>query len=136
MADEVLLSVRKMDKVLAFDEVNGIMSAQAGCILQSLDEEARSRGFQAPYNIGSRGSCMLGGNIATHCGGSSVVKNKSLRSNVVGLEAVLADGTILADMDTMRKDNSGYDLKQLFIGSEGTLGVVTAAALTCPIAPQ
>ena len=79
---------------------------------------------------------MLGGNIATHCGGSSVVKNKSLRSNVVGLEAVLADGTILADMDTMRKDNSGYDLKQLFIGSEGTLGVVTAAALTCPIAPQ
>ena len=89
-----------------------------------------------PYNIGSRGSCMLGGNLATNCGGSSVIRYKSLRSNTVGLEAVLADGTILNDMSTMRKDNSGYDLKQLMIGSEGTLGIITAAALTCPVVPQ
>ena len=93
------------------------------------------KGFDMPYNIGSRGSCMLGGNLATNCGGSKVIRYGSLRANTVGLEAVLADGTILNDMSTMRKDNSGYDLKQLFIGSEGTLGLITAAALTCPVIP-
>ena len=93
------------------------------------------RGYDMPYNIGSRGSCMLGGNLGTNCGGSKFIRYKSLRSNVVGLEAVLADGTILNDMSTMRKDNSGYDLKQLFIGSEGTLGIITGAALTCPLIP-
>lgn len=91
------------------------------------------RGFDMCYNIGSRGSCMLGGNLATSCGGSKVLRYKSLRSNVVGLEAVLADGTVLNDMSTMRKDNSGYDLKQLFIGSEGTLGLITQAAISCPV---
>lgn len=89
-----------------------------------------------PYNIGSRGSCLLGGNIATNCGGTRMLKHGSLRSNVIGLEAVLADGTILNDMSTIRKDNSGYDLKQLFVGSEGTLGIVTQAALRCPLQAQ
>ena len=78
---------------------------------------------------------MLGGNLATNCGGSKMVKHGSLRSNLVGLEAVLADGRVLSEMTAMRKDNSGYDLKQLFVGSEGTLGLITKAALKCPRAP-
>ena len=127
--------MRKMNAILAFDEVNGILSAQAGCILEDMNNYVLERGYDMPYNIGSRGSCMLGGNLATNCGGSSAIRYKSLRSNTVGLEAVLADGTILRDMSTMRKDNSGYDLKQLMIGSEGTLGLITAAALKCPVRP-
>ena len=133
--DEVILSCKKMNKILDFDNVNGILSAQAGCILEDMSNYVNERGYDMPYNIGSRGSCMLGGNLATNCGGSKFIRYKSLRSNVVGLEAVLADGTILNDMSTMRKDNSGYDLKQLFIGSEGTLGIITEAALTTPIIP-
>jgi len=131
--DEVILSMRKMNQIRAFDPVNGILSAEAGCILQEIDDYVNDRGFEIPHHIGSRGSCMLGGNLATNVGGSKVVRNKSLRANLVGIEAVLADGTILEDMSAMRKNNSGYDLKQLFVGSEGTLGVMTAAAVTCPI---
>ena len=133
--DEVIINVKKMNKILAFDDVNGILSAQAGCVLEEMHNYVSDLGFDIPYNIGSRGSCMLGGNLATACGGSTAVKHKMLRHNVVGLEAVLADGTILRDMSTMRKDNSGYDLKQLIIGSEGTLGLITEAALNCPLAP-
>lgn len=135
MHDEVIVSVRKMNRILALDDINGILSAQAGCVLENMNDYVLERGFDMPYNIGSRGSCMLGGNLATNCGGSSVIRNGFLRANTVGLEAVLADGTIMNDMSTMRKDNSGYDLKQLMIGSEGTLGIITAAALTCPSIP-
>ena len=103
--------MRKMDKIRAFDDVNGIIFADAGCILQTLDEYANERGFEMPHNIGARGSCLIGGNLATNAGGTRAVRNKSLRSNLVGLEAVLADGTILEDMSAMRKNNSGYDLK-------------------------
>ena len=98
-----------------------------------MNDYVLEHGFDMCYNIGSRGSCMLGGNISTSCGGSKFLRYKSIRTNVVGLEAVLADGTILNEMSTMRKDNSGYDLKQLFIGAEGTLGLITQAALTCPV---
>ena len=124
-----------MNKIIAFDDVNGILSAQAGCILEDMSNYVLERGYDMPYNLGSRGSCMLGGNLATNVGGSKVIRYKTLRSNTVGLEAVLADGTILNDMSTMRKDNSGYDLKQLMIGSEGTLGLITSAAITCPQIP-
>ena len=125
--------MRKMDKILGFDDVNGIVSAQAGCILGNLENYCNVRGFQMPYNIGSYGSCMLGGNLATNCGGTRMVRHGSLRENTVGLEAVLANETIIRDMSAIRKDNSGYDIKQLFISSEGSLGVITAAALRCPI---
>ena len=134
--DEVIVNVKKMNQILAFDDVNGILSAQAGCILEDMNDYVLERGFDMCYNIGSRGSCMLGGNLATNCGGSKVIRYGSLRSNLVGLEAVLADGTVLNEMSTMRKDNTGYDLKQLFLGSEGTLGLITQAALTCPVISQ
>lgn len=136
MQDEIILSTSKMNKILAFDEVNGILSAQAGCILEDMNDFVLTKGYDMAYNIGSRGSCQLGGNIATNAGGSKVIRYGTLRSNLVGIEAVLADGTILNDMSTMRKDNSGYDLKQLFVGSEGTLGIITEAAITCPIIPH
>ena len=123
--DEVVLSLKKMDKILGFDDVNGILSAEAGCILEDMNNYVLKQGFDIPYNIGSRGSCQLGGNLATNCGGSKVVRYGSMRANLVGMEAVLADGTVLHDMSNIRKDNSGYDLKQLFVGSEGTLGVIT-----------
>ena len=122
-----------MNKIIAFDDVNQILSAQAGCILEDMNNYVNERGFDLPYNIGSRGSCMLGGNLATNCGGSKYIRHKSIRDNTVGLEAVLADGTILNDMSTMMKDNSGYDLKQLLIGSEGSLGIITGGAIKCPI---
>ena len=125
-----------MNKVLDFDSINGIVSAQAGCILEELNNFVLDRGFDMCYNIGSRGSCQLGGNISSNAGGSKIIRYGSLKSNIVGLEAVLADGTILNDMSTMCKDNTGYDLKQLFIGSEGTLGLITGAAVKCPILPH
>lgn len=122
-----------MNNVQKFDDFNGILSAEAGCIAEDISSHVQGYGHELPYNLGSRGSCCLGGNIATNVGGSKYVKHGSLRQNVVGLEAVLADGTVLNDMSTIRKDNAGYDLKQLFIGSEGTLGIITKAALKCPI---
>lgn len=100
-----------MNKILAFDEVNGILSAQAGCILEDMNDFVLTKGYDMAYNIGSRGSCQLGGNLATNAGGSKVIRYGTLRSNLVGIEAVLADGTILNDMSTIQKDNSGYDLK-------------------------
>lgn len=132
--DEVIINLRKMNKVKGFDDVNGILHAQAGCVLEELEHYCADLGFQMPYTIGSRGSCLLGGNLATHAGGTKMVRHGPLRSNVVGLEAVMADGTIVRDMSAIRKDNSGYDIKQLFVGSEGTLGIITEAALRCPIA--
>ena len=122
-----------MNFVGEFDDVNGILSGQAGCIADNLSSYLKRFGHDLPYALGSSGSCMLGGNIATNAGGSKQIRHGSLRSNVVGLEAVLADGTILNDMSSIRKNNSGYDLKQLFIGSEGTLGIITQAAITCPL---
>mmetsp|Transcript_21795 Transcript_21795/g.26881 ORF Transcript_21795/g.26881 Transcript_21795/m.26881 type:complete len:147 (-) Transcript_21795:683-1123(-) len=100
--------------------------------MEDMADHVAEKGFDLPYNLGSRGSCCLGGNVATNAGGSKQLKHGSLRSKIVGLEAVLADGTIINDMSTIRKDNSGYDVKQLMIGSEGTLGVITEAALMCP----
>ena len=84
-----------------------------------------------PVNIGSRGTCLIGGNLATNAGGTKLVRNNSLHANCIGLKAVLPDGKILDNMSTMRKDNTGYHLKHLFIGSEGTLGIITECAILC-----
>lgn len=89
-----------------------------------------------PLDLGAKGSCMIGGNLATNAGGIKFIRHNSLHANAIGLKAVLADGTILDNMTTVRKDNTGYDLKHLFIGSEGTLGVITECSLLCPPLPK
>lgn len=134
--DEVILSTRLMNQVLGFQDVSGVLVCQAGCVLEQLSRFVEERGFVMPLDLGAKGSCHIGGNVATHAGGLRFLRYGSLRGTVLGLEAVLADGTVLDCLSTLRKDNTGYDLKQLFIGSEGTLGVVTAVALLCPPRPQ
>ena len=89
-----------------------------------------------PIDLGAKGSCHIGGNLATNAGGIKLLKYNSMHANTMGLKVVLANGTVLDDMKALRKDNTGYDLKQLFVGSEGTLGVITECALLCPVTPK
>ena len=89
-----------------------------------------------PLDLGAKGTCQIGGNLATNAGGLKMIRHNSLHANTIGLKAVLADGTILDNMTTLRKDNTGYDLKHLFIGSEGTLGIITESAILCPPYPN
>jgi FAD/FMN-containing dehydrogenase len=111
------------------------VTCQAGCILDNVDNYLRSKhAHMMPLDLGAKGSCQVGGNLATNAGGLRLLRYGSLRGNVLGLEAVLADGTVLSNLNTLKKDNTGYDLKQLFIGSEGTLGIITATAIqTVPV---
>lgn len=129
---ELVLSFEKMNKIAGFDENSGVVRCQAGVILQDLQKFLAEKGFVSPYDLGARGSCMVGGNLSTMAAGIHFVKYGSLRNYILGIEAVLANGEILDMMQTVRKDNTGPDLKQLFIGSEGTLGVITEANLLCP----
>ncbi|MGE0800843.1 MAG: FAD-binding oxidoreductase [Lautropia sp.] len=126
---EVVLSLRRMTAIEEIDGASATLIAQAGTPLQSVQEAADAAGFFYPLDIGSRGSCTVGGNLATNAGGNRVLRYGMARDLVLGLEAVLADGTVLDGMHKMTKNNAGYDLKQLFIGSEGTLGVITRAVL-------
>ena len=105
------------------------MTVEAGCILADIQDAARRAGLHFPLSLGAEGSCQIGGNIATNAGGISVGRYGTARALVLGLEVVLADGTILDTLRSLRKDTAGYDLKQLFIGSEGTLGIITAASM-------
>ena len=105
------------------------MTVQAGVILQTVQEQADAAGLMFPLDLGGRGTATIGGNISTNAGGNRVIRYGMARDMVLGLEAVLADGTVVSSMNRMIKNNAGYDLKQLFIGSEGSLGVVTRAVL-------
>lgn len=134
--DEIIISMSLMNQVLSFDDVSGILVCQAGCILESLDNIMEERGFIMPLDLGAKGSCHIGGNIATNAAGLRLLRYGSLHGNVLGLEAVLPNGNILDCLSSMRKDNTGYDLKQLFIGSEGSLGVITAASISVPRRPK
>lgn len=133
--DEVVLSLGRMDAILDFDDVAGIVSCEAGCVLDALSARV-APGHVMPLDLGSSGTCQIGGNLSTNAGGLRVVRYGSLRASVLGLEVVQANGERLDLMNTMRKDNVGYDLKQLFIGSEGTLGIITKAAILTPSAPS
>jgi D-lactate dehydrogenase (cytochrome) len=104
----------------------------AGCILESLDHYLEGKGFAMPLDLGAKGSCQIGGNVATNAGGIRLLRYGSLHGSVLGLEVVLPDGRVLDTISPCRKDNTGYDLKQLFIGSEGTLGIITAVSLVAP----
>ncbi|XP_010531060.1 PREDICTED: D-2-hydroxyglutarate dehydrogenase, mitochondrial [Tarenaya hassleriana] len=130
--DEVIINVSLMNKVLSFDEVSGILVCEAGCILENLVSFLDTKGFVMPLDLGAKGSCQIGGNVSTNAGGLRLIRYGSLHGTVLGLEAVLADGKVLDMLGTLRKDNTGYDLKHLFIGSEGSLGVVTKVSILTP----
>ncbi|XP_052606270.1 D-2-hydroxyglutarate dehydrogenase, mitochondrial isoform X2 [Peromyscus californicus insignis] len=134
--DEVILSTALMNQVISFHDVSGILVCQAGCVLEELSHYVQERDFIMPLDLGAKGSCHIGGNVATNAGGLRFLRYGSLRGTVLGLEVVLADGTILNCLTSLRKDNTGYDLKQLFIGSEGTLGIITAVSILCPPRPK
>lgn len=124
-AGEVALSLGRMNKIELLDTAGGTAIVQAGVTLQTLQEAAAEVGLQFPLDLGARGSCQLGGNAATNAGGNRVLRFGMMRSLVLGLEAVLPDGAVLTMLDRVIKNNAGFDLKQLFIGTEGTLGVIT-----------
>jgi FAD/FMN-containing dehydrogenase len=129
--DEIILNMGNMNKILNFDSSYGILSSEAGCILQDLQAHAQGHNTEFPIDLGAKGSCMIGGNLSTNAGGINFIKHNSLHANCIGLKAVLPNGDILDNMTTLRKDNTGYDLKQLFIGAEGTLGIITECAILC-----
>ena len=126
---EIVLSVTRLNKVRALDVDASALTVEAGTTLGSVQAAAQAAGFLFPLSMASEGSCCIGGNIATNAGGVAVLAYGNMRAQVLGLEAVLADGQIWNGLSTLRKDNTGYDLKNLLIGSEGTLGVITAATL-------
>lgn len=126
---EVLISLKRMNAIRAIDTDNDSLTCEAGAILEAVQGAARDAGKLFPLSLGAQGSAMIGGLISTNAGGVHVLRYGMMRELVLGLEAVLPDGRMLSDLSGLRKDNTGYDLKQLFIGAEGTLGVVTAATL-------
>ncbi|SDL66639.1 FAD/FMN-containing dehydrogenase [Franzmannia pantelleriensis] len=128
-SDELVISLERMTAIEALDPVGATLTVQAGAPLQRVQEAAEQVGLQFALDLGARGSCTIGGNIATNAGGIRVIRYGMMRQQVLGLEAVLADGSVVSSMSHMLKNNAGYDLKQLFIGSEGTLGIVTRAVL-------
>ncbi|MEG1055279.1 MAG: FAD-binding oxidoreductase, partial [Janthinobacterium sp.] len=127
--DAVVLNLRRMNQVQEIDTVNDTMTLQAGVTLQAARAAAEDAGRLFPLRIGSEGSCQIGGNLSTNAGGTAVLRYGNMRDLTLGIEAVLPDGRIYSSLRGLRKDNTGYDLKQLFIGSEGTLGIITAAVL-------
>jgi FAD/FMN-containing dehydrogenase len=126
---EVAISMERMSGIEELDRASMTVTVLAGTPLQVVQEAAAENGFLFPLDLGARGSCTIGGNIATNAGGNQVIRFGMMRNLVLGLEAVLADGTVVSSMNKMLKNNAGYDLKHLFIGSEGTLGIVTRAVL-------
>lgn len=127
--DQVLLSLERMNRIREIEPKTGICIADAGCITANLQKAALDKGWQWPLSLASEGSCTLGGNIATNAGGIRALKYGVMRDSVLGLEVVTADGDILNDLSMLKKDNTGLSLRNLFIGSEGTLGIITAASI-------
>ncbi|GAA5843005.1 hypothetical protein JCM3766R1_001659 [Sporobolomyces carnicolor] len=143
--DELILSTEGMNSIREFDEVSGILTADGGAILESLSNFLHPKGYMMPLDLGAKGSCHIAGNISTNAGGLRLLRYGSLHGTVLGIEAVLPDanGTVLSlnmpgdgKAGALRKDNTGYDLKQLFIGAEGTLGIVTGVSIMTPRLPS
>jgi FAD/FMN-containing dehydrogenase len=127
--DNIVLALGRMNRIRAIDPVNFTMTVEAGCILADLQRAAAAVDRLFPLSLGAEGSCQIGGNIATNAGGIAVLRYGNTRELTLGIEAVLADGQVWNGLRGLRKDNTGYDLKQLFIGGEGTLGIITAATV-------
>ncbi|TFY96440.1 FAD-binding oxidoreductase [Ramlibacter rhizophilus] len=126
---QVVLSLQRMTAVRELDAANMTVTVEAGCVLQSLQEHARNAGFLFPLSLAAEGSCTIGGNLATNAGGTQVLRYGNARDLCLGLEVVTPAGEVWDGLSGLRKDNTGYDLRDLFIGSEGTLGLITAATL-------
>jgi FAD/FMN-containing dehydrogenase len=126
---QVLLSLQRMNRIRAVDEANLTLTADAGCVLQNVQQAARDAGLLFPLSLAAEGSCTLGGNLATNAGGTQVLRWGNARDLCLGLEVVTAQGDIWHGLSGLRKDNTGYDLRDLFVGSEGTLGIITAATM-------
>ena len=126
---QVVLSLHRLNRIRAVDPANHSMIAEAGCVLADVQAAALAAGRHFPLSLGSEGSCQIGGNLSTNAGGLAAVRYGVARDLVLGLEVVLANGDVLHGLSSLRKDNTGYDLRDLFIGAEGTLGVITAASL-------
>ena len=134
--NEVILSTTLLNEIDSLDETAGVLVSGSGCILHDLQTYASDRNYLVPVDLGAKGSCCIGGNVSTNAGGQYFFRYGSLHANVLGLEVVLPNGDILDLLNTNLKDNTGYDLKHLFIGAEGTLGVVTKVALQCARMPR
>jgi FAD/FMN-containing dehydrogenase len=132
----LLISLRRMTAIRTLDPQALTVVCEAGVVLQNLHDAAEETGLRFPLTLGGKGSATIGGLISTNAGGTQVLRHGSMRAQVLGIEAVLADGTVYSALTPLKKDNRGFDLKQLFIGSEGTLGIITAATLRLiPAAP-
>lgn len=127
--EQILLSLSRMNRIRSIDPGNFSITVDAGCILADVQDASRDAGFLFPLSLAAEGSCQIGGNLATNAGGLNVIRYGTARDQVLGLEVVLADGRVWDGLRALRKDTAGYDIKQLFIGSEGTLGIITGATL-------
>lgn len=134
--DDVVISLERMSRIEEIDPVGRTATVQAGCILQTLQTAAERENLLFPLDLGARGSCTVGGNVSTNAGGINVIRYGMTRALVLGLEAVLSDGTVISSMNRMLKNNTGYDIKQLFIGTEGTLGIVTRVVFSLTERPE
>ena len=133
---QILLSMSRLNRIREVDEVGFTLTAEAGVVLADAQAAAREHGLLLPLSMGSEGSAQLGGNLSTNAGGLAVLRYGTARELVLGLEVVLPTGEVLSELKGLRKDNTGYDLKALFLGAEGTLGVITAAVLKLVPAPR
>ncbi len=133
---EIVLSLSRMNRIRGIDTRNDTLVVEAGCILADIQKAAADADRYFALSLAAEGTCQIGGNISTNAGGINVLRYGMAREQVLGLEVVLADGRVLSSLDGLRKDNTGYDLKQLFMGAEGTLGIITAAVLKLHPAPR
>src|SRR5688572_7949853 len=126
---EVVLALARMNRIRALDALNDTLTVEAGCVLAAVQRAAGDAGRLFPLSLAAEGSCQIGGNLSTNAGGVNVLRYGNAREQVLGLEVVLPDGRVWDGLRGLRKDNTGYDLKHLFLGAEGTLGIITAAVL-------
>src|SRR3984885_13721457 len=126
---QLVLCLKRLNRIRSLDPANYSLVAEAGCILAHVQQAADEAERFFPLSLGSEGSCQIGGNLSTNAGGTSVLRYGMMRELVLGLEVVLPDGRVLSALSALRKDNTGYDIKSLFLGAEGTLGIITAASL-------
>ncbi len=133
---EIVLNLKKMNNVRKINLTDNSVEIESGCILEDLKKKLEEYNMEFPLNMGSKGSCQVGGNIATNAGGVNYIKYGSIRQNILGLEVITTNGEIISNLSSIKKNNTGLDLKQIFIGSEGTLGIITAATFRIYKKPQ